>query len=240
MSGSNSFVPAAGAPADTAAALRPLDLAVHSMPTAALDPVVRRTLSGRLKMLLVLFVCATPVLASYLAYFVVRPSARTNYGELIEPQRPIPAALALTDLQGAHFDPARLQGQWLIVAVAGGACDARCERQLWLQRQWRETLGRDKDRVDKLWLVNDAAPVRRDTLEAVRAGTAATVLRVPGSALADWLQPAIGRAVEDHLYIVDPRGHWMMRMPPDPEPARLKRDLDRLLRASAGWDRAGR
>ena len=240
MSGSNSFGPASSAPADAAAALRPLDLAVHSMPAAALDPAARRTASGRLKMLLVLLVCAAPVVASYLAYFVVRPSARSNYGELIEPQRPIPAALALADLDGARFDPARLRGQWLIVVVAGGACDERCERNLWLQRQWRETLGRDKDRVDKLWLVNDAAAPRRAALEAVRAGDPATVLRVAPGALAGWLQPAPDRALEDHFYIVDPLGHWMMRMPPDPEPSRLKRDMDRLLRASAGWDRAGR
>ncbi len=240
MSGSNSLVPAADAPADAAAALWPLDLAVHSMPAGALDPAARRTTNGRVKMLLVLLVCAAPVLASYLAYFVIRPSARSNYGELIEPQRPLPTALALADLSGARFDAARLQGQWLIVVVAGGACDARCERNLWLQRQWRETLGRDKDRVDKLWLVNDDVVPRRATLDAVRAGDPATVLLVAPAALAAWLQAAPGRAVEDHLYIVDPLGHWMMRMPVDPEPARLKRDMDRLLRASAGWDRAGR
>jgi hypothetical protein len=32
----------------------------------------------------------------------------------------------------------------------------------------------------------------------------------------------------------------MMRAPADPDPARLKRDLERLMRASAGWDTAGR
>jgi len=32
----------------------------------------------------------------------------------------------------------------------------------------------------------------------------------------------------------------MMRSPPDPEPARLKRDVEKLLRASAGWDKPGR
>jgi hypothetical protein len=35
-------------------------------------------------------------------------------------------------------------------------------------------------------------------------------------------------------------GEWMMRVPAEPEPSRVKRDLDRLLRASASWDRAGR
>jgi hypothetical protein len=42
------------------------------------------------------------------------------------------------------------------------------------------------------------------------------------------------------MAIVDPMGEWMMRVPADPEPMRLKRDVERLLRASAGWDRPGR
>jgi hypothetical protein len=66
------------------------------------------------------------------------------------------------------------------------------------------------------------------------------VLRADRAALAGWLAPAPGHALEDHLYIVDPRGDWMMRAPAKADPAKLKRDLDRLLRASAGWDRAGR
>ena len=41
-------------------------------------------------MLLVLLVCAAPVIASYFTYYVVRPEGRRNYGELIEPQRPFP------------------------------------------------------------------------------------------------------------------------------------------------------
>jgi len=32
----------------------------------------------------------------------------------------------------------------------------------------------------------------------------------------------------------------MMRSPADPEPARLKRDVEKLLRASASWDLPGR
>jgi hypothetical protein len=32
----------------------------------------------------------------------------------------------------------------------------------------------------------------------------------------------------------------MMRMPSAGEPAKIKRDLDKLLRASASWDQPGR
>ena len=44
----------------------------------------------------------------------------------------------------------------------------------------------------------------------------------------------------DHLYLVDPRGDWMLRVSADPDPAKFKRDLERLLRVSAPWDPPGR
>jgi hypothetical protein len=77
-------------------------------------------------------------------------------------------------------------------------------------------------------------------LQAVTAGTSAAVLQVPESALSAWLAPAGGHGLGEHLYIVDPLGNWMMRAPPDADPAKLKRDVERLLRASAGWDPGAR
>ena len=216
----------------------PLCLTVHTLPTV--DAAARRTASGRMKMMLVLLVCALPVIASYTAYYVITPQGRTNYSELMEPQRPIPAGLALTDLQGRPVAAASLRGQWLLVVVAGGACNPACENMLWLQRQLREALGRDKARVDKVWLIPDDATPATRTLEAIAIGEPATVLRVPAAALAAWLQAGAGQALEAHFYIVDPVGHWMMRSPPNPDPAKLKRDVDKLLRASAAWDTPGR
>ena len=237
MSGSNSTAP------ETARAVDPspdqlLRLTVHSLPSVDAD--ARRTASGRVKMLLVLLICALPVIASYLAYYVIKPEGRTNYSELILPQRALPTDLALTDLQGRNVAAVTLRGQWLLVVVAGGACDSLCERMLWLQRQLREALGRDKDRVDKLWLIHDAATPTPRTLDAVNRGEPATVLRVPPAALAAWLHGGAGEALETQLYIVDPLGHWMMRSPPNPDPGKLRRDLEKLLRASAGWDKPGR
>jgi hypothetical protein len=233
MSGSNYSVPgSAAAPAEG------LRFTVHSMPAPALGDQ-RRTRIGRLKMFAILAVCAAPVVASYLTYFVIRPDARGNYSELIEPQRPLPD-LQLYDLQGVPVKAAALKGQWLLIVVAGGACDARCEKSLYLQRQLREALGRDRDRLDKVWLVTDAQPLRPEVMNAISMGTPAQVLRVSAEALARWLVPAAGHTMDQHMYIVDPLGHWMMRVPPQPDPAKLKRDLEKLLRASASWDLPGR
>jgi hypothetical protein len=218
----------------------PLAFTVHTLPAPSLAANdARRTLRGRWRMFAVLAICAAPVVAAYLTYFVIRPQGRTNYGTLITP-REIPARLPLATLDGAPVRAASLQGQWLIVVASDAACDATCERQLYLQRQMHEALGADKDRVDKVWLVTDDGTPRPEVLRAIHQGQAATVLRVPREALARWLQPADGQAMGDHFYIVDPMGRWMLREPAHAEPGRMKSDLERLLRASASWDRAGR
>jgi len=236
MSGSNSSVRDSGTPAD---GLAPLSFTVHSMPAPGLDADARRTATGRLKMLLVLLVCAAPVIASYFTYFVIRPQGRSNYAELIQPTRSLPGTLPLRDLDGRPVSAASLKGQWLLVSVGSGACDADCDKRLFLQRQLREMMGRDRDRIDKLWLVTDAQPVPVALREALN-NPPTTVLRTSREALAQWLQPEPGHALEESLYLVDPMGEWMMRTPPNPDPAKLKQDLERLLRASAGWDRPGR
>src|SRR5450830_1159655 len=128
-----------------------------------------RTRLGRLKMLAVLLVCAAPVLASYLTYYVIRPSAHKSYGELIEPQRELPAFTA-QGLDGQPVALPSLKGQWLLISVAGGACDEACEKHLYLQRQLRESLGKDKDRLDWVWLVPDQVPVRPALLPALGPG----------------------------------------------------------------------
>lgn len=217
---------------------QPLGLTVHTLPDVAGVPG-ERTRAGRWKMLAVLLVCAAPVIASYFTYYVVRPDGRRNFGELIEPQRALPDVVATT-LDGQPVNLRTLKDQWLLVSVAPAACDSQCAQHLYLQRQLREGLGKDKDRLDWVWLVSDGAPVA-DTLRP--ALKEATVLRVPEANLAQWLQPQAGHALAEHLYLVDPLGNWMMRFPPqiDTQGAvRLRRDLDRLLRASASWDKAGR
>jgi hypothetical protein len=221
----------------------PLGLSVHSMaPPELADPATAnpaRTRSGRLKMLLVLAVCAAPVIASYLTYFVVRPQSRSNYGELILPTRGVPE-LALKNLDGAPVPANSLRGQWLLVTVGPSACDADCDKRLFMQRQLREMLGRERDRVEKIWFVTDDKALSPALRTAVQATPATTALRVDPQALAAWLAPAAGQTLESHLYVVDPMGEWMMRFPVNPEPPKVKRDLERLLRASSSWDKPGR
>ncbi len=214
-------------------------MTVHDLPVPGQAQQQRRV-SGRLKMLIVMLMCAAPVIASYFTFYVVRPEGRRNYGELIQPGRALPDMQAL-GLDGAASNLRSLKGQWLLVSVAGGACAAACEKNIYLQRQLRESLGREKDRLDRVWLVSDDAPIAPALQTQVQAKALdAYALRVPMASLNQWLAPAAGQQLTDHLYLVDPVGNWMLRFPVGMDAAKAKRDLDRLLRSSGSWDRAGR
>lgn len=240
MSGSKSSPP--GDAADVATSQgrpdEPLTLTVHSLPLAgealARDPAATRM--GRWKMLLILLVCASPVIASYFTYYVIRPEGRRNYGELIDPQRPMPELVGV-NAEGQSVPLTQLRNQWLFISVADSACDAQCESHLYLQRQLREGLGREKDRMDWVWLRTGSVELPE---RLRRATETAVVLHLDEAQISRWLVPAPGQRLSDHLYVVDPLGNWMMRFPANADPAKVRRDLDRLLRASSFWDRPGR
>lgn len=215
-----------------------MSFAVHSLPDPAQSPV-QQARSGRWKMLAVLLVCAAPVVASYFTYYVLRPTQQRSFGELIASQPSLPD-VQVQKLDGSSMDLRSLKGQWLLVSTSNAACEEGCQNHLYLQRQLREALGREKDRLDWVWLINDQQPVSEKILPAAEQSTA---LRMPAAAISNWLKPETGHALDEHLYVVDPQGHWMMRFPANMDKAtagKAKRDLERLLRASASWDEAGR
>jgi hypothetical protein len=179
---------------------------------------------------LLLAVCAAPVLASYTAYYLLPPTGRTNYGALVDPQRPLPA-LELRRLDGADVPAASLRGSWLMVQVDGGACGAACEKKLWQMRQVRLTTGKDADRVRRVWLIVDDAPL---ATSVIREFDGTLFLRARADEVAAYLplpdEPAARLA--DHVWLIDPLGNLMLRWPKDADPSRMKKDLIKLLKAS--------
>jgi hypothetical protein len=219
----------------------PLGMTVYDLPSpnAVAQADAKRTAMGRLRMLAVLLICAAPVLASYFTYYVVRPEGRRNFGELIQPTRALPQ-VPVQSLMGQKIQLSDLKGQWLLVSVADASCDATCLRNLYLQRQVLMGLGKERDRTEWVWLVTDNANVPADIMPGLKE---ANVLRVDPQALQSWLVPEAGKTLTDHLFVVDPHGEWMMRFPANLSnegALKAKKDLERLLRASAAWDEAGR
>ncbi len=172
-------------------------------------------------------VCLAPVVASYLAYYVLPPSQRTNYGDLIEPQRPV-AQVTVATLDGQPTSLAALKGAWIMLQLAPATCDADCQQRLWWMRQVRATTGKDRDRVQRVWLVTDAGMPDATLLRDYEG----TVLWRVTAADRQALFAAQADSAAAHVWLIDPLGNLMLRWPQQANPSRMKKDLERLLRAS--------
>jgi hypothetical protein len=179
---------------------------------------------------LLLAVCVAPVVASYTAYYFVPPEGRTNYGTLLQPQRPLPA-LSLQRLDGTAVAAGTLRGAWTLVQADRGACDEQCKKKLWQMRQVRLTTGRDADRVQRLWLIVDGAPLA--TL-LMREYDGTLFLRARADEVTQFLllPDQSDAQLADHIWLIDPLGNLMLRWPKDADPSRMKKDLIKLLKAS--------
>lgn len=186
---------------------------------------------GRWTVLLIALVCAAPVIASYLTYYVFKPrGGQTNYGTLIEPQRPISEALVVKDEAGKPMRLASLRGRWLMISVDRSACGKACATKLYFMRQIRATQAGERERLVTVWLRTDAEPIP----EAVeRAYPDTRKLIGDPAALAAWLPAEAGTLDTDHIYLVDPSGNLMMRFPKEPDPSKIKRDITKLLNSSS-------
>lgn len=187
------------------------------------DEATRRR-TARRYLLAIFLVCAAPFVLGTLAYYFFPTSAHTNYGELLSP-KPL-TDIVLTTPGGERSSLAALQGKWLMVQFNEGRCDEACERKLYNMRQSRTAQGREMDRIERVWMVLDgAAP---DAPPALYEGSY-VAREVPQSFLAQF--PTTGD-IRQHVYLVDPLGNLMLRFPPNPEPKRIIKDLQRLLRVS--------
>ena len=181
---------------------------------------------ARLKLLLIGLFFALPFLLAWAAYwFHWTPGRSGNYGKLLAP-RQVPDG-GLVGLDGKPFSLASLRGKWVMLQFDAAACDRYCERKLYFMRQLRVAQGKDMDRVERVWVLTDGGAPRPALMAAID-GT--RVVRSSGDSVAASF-PSV-RRTEDHIYLIDPLGNLMLRFPRDPDPSRMLKDLQRLLKYS--------
>lgn len=178
----------------------------------------------RAKLLLLAAFFLMPIAASVLAYVFLRPAPTANFGELLLPPATVTAG-EFARADGGAFRFADLAGKWILVTSDSGACPEACRAKLVTVRQVRLALGRDAQRVERVFVVDDLARPAADVI-AEHPGT--VVALTPRGAI---LPPG---AANDraHVYLVDPRGNVMMRWPATVEGRKMLSDLKRLLKAS--------
>ncbi len=174
-----------------------------------------------------------PFIGAWIVYHFfpdLRPSGRTNYGELISPARPLPA-FALKDGDGKPL-PELLHDKWSLVYLGAAECDETCRTRLVLVRQVRLALGKNLSRLQRIYIAPDAAAQSAATtmLAGEHRGLKIMVdAGAEGQRAVDFFKPSDAQA----LYLVDPNGNWLMVYAGNVEPKGLLGDLKKLMRLSS-------
>ena len=181
--------------------------------------------NGRKQLLLIATVFFGPLLVAMWLYYqgeLLQPEGRANHGALLEP------IANLADLSTGSALQSENDGHWLLIYSNAGDCDEPCEFGLYSLRQMRLMLGREMERVKRVFLHGASAP---DTvfLADEHAGLITLEDEPLTRALSD-KKPADLAA--GGYYLIDPLGNLVMYFHPELDPGDVVDDIKRLLRLS--------
>ena len=194
----------------------PLTLAVHALPDVVNPEFVDVPPSGRAKLLAILFACLLPVLL-YFIVIVARPLEHSTFGTAITPLRAMPA-IALNDLAGEAVPLVAAQPAWRLIGAGPSQCEDRCVKHLFIQRQLREMLLKKQVRIQRLWLLTDEGPLP-EQLKPLLNDT--QILRATPAQVNEILGVPPEQALSQ-LFLQDPEGQLVMRMPADQDSAQVR------------------
>ena len=159
---------------------------------------------ARLKLLLIALCSISPVLGSYLAYYLLPPTGGKSYGQL----------LTVEPLTVAR-QPGWPKGKWVLLSAQDGRCSDNCKQRRFVLKQIHVAQGEALDRLQRVELSpSGAGPL-------------------PAGLLGLPLDAAAGLR-RDGYYLIDPLGNQVMFYTDQAEPVRVIRELTRLLKTNNG------
>lgn len=189
---------------------------------------------GRGQFLLLATLFFAPLLLAILFYFFFpqwQPTHKTNYGQLINPARPLPEQMKFLDPEGKPRDISALRGKWSFIYLAGAGCETACLQKLYQIRQIRTLLNEKRQRVQRVYLAPDLAGLKAGQAALKKEEHPDLVFLAPagqGGELARFVEAKDPLA----LYLVDPHGNWLMVYPGDAQSPGILKDIKKLLRLS--------
>ncbi len=178
---------------------------------------------GRLQFLLIAAIFFGPLLFAAWLYYsgeALQPEERANHGTLLEP---IVNLLEAVPESAIHEDRA-----WRLLYAEDGECGESCQKALYTLRQSRLMLGKEMDRVERVFLHGEQAP---DNLLGAEEHRGLVSLYDPSlRAVLESKRP--GSLAAGGFYLIDPHANLVLYFSPDIKPRDMVDDIKRLLRLS--------
>ena len=184
-------------------------------------PTVKR---ARLQLIAIAAVFLGPLLIATWMYRTgaLTPGGYTNHGELVDPV--VNVAEVLPDSPLHILD----EGRWIMLYTGESECTDACRDALYKLRQTRQMVGREMDRIVRVFLHGESPP-DRVFLEGEHPG----LKTLNDRGLANLLEEKRPEnAMPGGIYLLDPRANLVMYFSPDIDPRDLVDDVKHLLRLS--------
>jgi len=174
-----------------------------------------------------------PVALAYIIFFFVDVSSFSNHGEILNPIIPI-SSMELKDEKNQLIPDDKLVKKWRLISFVSKDCNAECESRLFDVHQIYASLGKERDRVERMFV--HLEPMSQSFLKLV-AEKHDGVMHVNGdrSTIVKALDKNIRSDVgftNNETYIMDPLGNVMMRFTADQPNKDFLSDLRKLLKVS--------
>ncbi|NQV87069.1 MAG: hypothetical protein HQ492_08335 [Woeseiaceae bacterium] len=184
----------------------------------------KRTTWARAQMLLIASVFFGPLAVATWMYYsgTLLPEGRTNHGTLLEPVVSVVEKLPESEVvkQG--------DGYWILIYSNDGDCAEACRQALYTLRQSQKMLGKEMDRLKRVFLHGVSSP---DTVFLADEHAGLTALRDDSlSVLLNNEKPATLSA--GGYFLMDPLGNLVMYFKPEMDPRDMVGDIKRLLNLS--------
>lgn len=178
---------------------------------------------SRLQLALIALVFLGPLAIAAWLYSQGRaPSGHTNHGDLLEP------FVNVGDDLSAIRSGAAGRSHWLLIYSEAGSCNETCRDALYTTRQVRLMLGKEMNRVRRVFLHGGSLP---DTVFLAEEHPG--LITTEDGRLNSLLQnkrPA--GSPTGGYFLIDPHGNLVMYFRPDLDPSDIVDDMKHLLRLS--------
>ncbi len=175
----------------------------------------------------------TPVVLAYLIFFFVDVSSFNNHGEILNPIIHI-SSMELKDENKEIIPEDKLVKKWRLISFVSKDCDAECESQLFDIHQIYASLGKERDRVTRMFVHLEPMSQSFSKLVAEKHGD---VIHVIGDR--DTIVQVLNKNIRSDVgitnnetYIMDPMGNVMMRFTAEQPNIDFLSDLRKLLKVS--------
>ena len=189
---------------------------------------------NKIKFLFIVALFVFPIAtALYLNLTGWRPGSTINHGTLVQPVRPAPS-MVFRSPSKEKFTQKILEKKWNIVVATNGPCDKNCQSNLASMRQIHIGQGKYEHRIRRI-LINSGQDAGVNHLK--KTNPKLIILKVDQAnekVFLNWVttKDQKSKLMGVRVFLIDPRGNYLMYYPEGSDPAKMRKDLSRLLRVS--------